>query len=258
MIAMPALAAVGAVLGLISGSFINVVAHRVPRGESVVRPPSACPVCAAPIRGRDNVPVVSWIRLRGRCRDCRGPISVRYPLVEAGTAAAFAGVALLIGPRAVLPAYWWAAGVAITLALTDVDVRRIPNRILYPGTAVGLVLLGVGSWIDATPAALLRAVAGGAIYFGLLAAIAIAARGGFGFGDVKLAFLLGLYLGHRSWAALAVGVFAAFLVGGVVAVGLLAARRARRGDAIAFGPAMIAAAFLAAAVGERIADWYLG
>lgn len=258
MSATAALGLVGAVLGLVAGSFLNVVASRVPEGRSVVRPGSACPGCGAAIRPRDNIPVVSWLVLRGRCRDCGSAISVRYPLVEIGTAALFAATAFVIGARAVLPAYWWAAAVAFILAIVDLDTQRIPNRILYPGTVVGAVLLAAGALVDGEAAALLRALGGGAGYFALLLVVAIAARGGFGFGDVKLGFLLGMFLAYLSWGTLAVGVFGAFLVGGLAAVGLLIARRVGRRDAIPFGPAMVVGAFAAAAWGPQIAAWYLG
>jgi leader peptidase (prepilin peptidase)/N-methyltransferase len=251
------LGVVGGLLGLIVGSFLNVVAHRVPEGRSVVRPASACPACGSAIRPRDNVPVISWLVLRGRCRDCGSAISVRYPLVEAGTAAVFTATALVIGARAVLPAYWWAAAVAIVLAIVDLDTQRIPNRILYPGTVAGAALLTVGALVDGEPAALLRALGGGAGYFALLLVVAIAARGGFGFGDVKLGFLLGMFLAYRSWGTLAVGVFGAFLAGGLAAVGLLVARRVGRRDAIPFGPAMVVGAFAAIAWGPQVAAWYL-
>jgi leader peptidase (prepilin peptidase)/N-methyltransferase len=183
---------------------------------------------------------------------------LRYPLVEAGTGAAFALIGLVIGASWVLPAYWWFAGVAITLTLTDLDHQRIPNRILFPGTIVAAILLACGAVLDGEPEGLLRALGGGAAYFALLYLIALAARGGFGFGDVKLALLLGLFLAYRSWTVLVVGAFAAFLIGGVVAVILVVARRAGRKDAIAFGPAMVAGAALALAWGRPIADWYLG
>ena len=257
MTATAALGIVGGVLGLIAGSFLNVVAARVPEGRSVVRPGSACPACGAAIRPTDNIPVLSWLVLRGRCRSCGSAISIRYPLVEIGTAALFAATAFVIGARAVLPAYWWAAAVAFVLAIVDLDTRRIPNRILYPGTVVGAVLLAVGALVDGEPAAFLRALGGGAAYFALLLVIAVAARGGFGFGDVKLGFLLGMFLAYRSWGTLAVGVFGAFLAGGIAAVGLLAVRRVGRRDAIPFGPAMVVGAFVAAAWGRQIADWYL-
>lgn len=249
---------VGMILGLVIGSFLNVVAYRVPRGLSVLRPRSACPACGTPIRNRDNLPVVSWLLLRGRCRDCGTAISARYPFVEAGTSVAFAAVAAIIGAVWVLPAYWWFSGVAIALVLTDLDHKRIPNRILVPGTAVGAVLLSVGALLDGDPADLGRAAAGAAAYFALLFLVAVAARGGFGMGDVKLGLLLGLFLGYRSWWALAVGVFAAFAVGGSAALVLLALRRADRKHAMPFGPSMVTGAFIGLAWGEAISDWYLG
>ncbi|MCJ7724913.1 MAG: prepilin peptidase [Acidimicrobiia bacterium] len=252
------LVAGGAVLGLMIGSFLNVVVYRVPLGKSVVHPPSACPNCHAPIRPRDNIPVVSWLLLRGRCRDCGNPISPRYPLVEAGTSAAFAGVALLVGESWTLPAYWVAAAVAIALALVDLDHRRIPNAILFPGLAAVWALLVPGALADGDPWSLARAAGGAAAYFGLLLVIAVAARGGFGFGDVKLALLLGTFLAHRSWEALSVGVFGGFLIGGLIGAGLLLVRRLGRKDAMPFGPAMVMAAGLAVVWGEPIVTWYLG
>lgn len=252
------LAVVGGVVGLIGGSFLNVVAYRIPRGLSVIRPRSACPGCGHEIRSRDNVPVLSWILLHGRCRDCGSGISVRYPLVEAGTALAFALLAVLLGASWALPGYWFAAGVAIALTLTDLDVRRIPDRILGPGVVVTAVLLVAGALADGEPMSLVRALGGGAGYFALLLVVALAARGGFGFGDVKLGFLLGMVLAYRSWGVLVVGVFGAFAVGGLAAVALLVTGRAKRKDAIPFGPAMVAGAGLALACGEAIARWYLG
>ena len=252
------LACVGGLLGLVAGSFINVLAHRVPLGLSVLRPRSTCPACGHETRAGDSVPLLSWLLLRGHCRDCGAAISVRYPLVEVGTAAAFAGLALLVGASWALPGYWWAAAAAIALTLTDLDCRRIPDRILMPGIVGAAALLSLGSVLEGDPWAIVRALAGGAGYFGVLLAVAVAARGGFGFGDVKLGFLLGLVLAHRSWGVLLVGAFAAFAVGGLAAVALLAARRVSRKDAIPFGPAMVAGAGLALALGDTIARWYLG
>lgn len=246
-----------AVVGLLVGSFLNVVAHRIPAGVRVTTPPSACPSCGHRIRPYDNVPVVSWLLLRGRCRDCRAPISIRYPLVEAGTAVLFALTASLIGPSWVLPAFLWFAAVVEVLVIIDLAHKRIPNRILYPGTAVALVLLAAGAVAEGEASALLRGLAGGAGYFGLLLLVAIVARGGFGFGDVKLAFLLGLFAAYRSWESLFVSVVMAFLVGGLISIVLLVARRAGRRDAIPFGPALAVGVAIGIAAGIPIADWYL-
>jgi len=248
----------GAVLGLMIGSFLNVIIYRVPIGKSIVSPPSACPGCDTPIRPRDNIPVLSWLFLRGRCRDCQTGISIRYPLVEAGTGVVFALLALGIGASWVLPAYWWAAAVSITLALIDLDHKRIPNAVLFPGIVVGAVLLTTGAIADGAAGSLPRALAGGGGYFGLLLLIALAARGGFGFGDVKLGVLLGIFLAYRSWSVLVAGVFAGFMVGGVAAVGMLVARRVGRRDALPFGPSMVIGAGIALVWGRAIVDWYLG
>ncbi len=247
-----------AFLGLLIGSFLNVVVHRIPAGLGVVRTPSSCPSCGHPIRAADNVPVISWLVLHGRCRDCRAPISVRYPLVEAGTALLFGLTGWVIGPRWVLPGYLWFAGVTLALSLIDFEHRRIPNRILYPGVAVGTVLLAGGAVADGATGSLWRALAGGTGYFAFLLLIALVARGGFGFGDVKLGFLLGEFAAYQGWGSLFVGGFAAFVVGGLVGVALLAARRAGRRDLIPFGPWLVLGCYLGIAAGERVFDWYLG
>lgn len=251
-------AGVAAIFGLIFGSFINVVAHRVPAGVSVVAPPSACPFCQHPIRHRDNIPLISWILLRGRCRDCGEPISIRYPIVEVAAAALFAAAVAVIGLEAVLPAYLWFAGVSLTLVLTDLDVQRIPNAILYPGTVVGLVLLGAGAVVDGELDSFGRAAAGGALYFGLFLILALMARGGFGFGDVKLAFFLGLFLTYQSWGVLGAGIALGIAIGGGIAIVLLVTRRAGRKAKIPFGPAMVLGAYAALVIGRRLSDWYLG
>lgn len=254
----PVLAVVAALFGLIFGSFINVVAYRVPTGKSVVSPPSACPACGHPIRPRDNVPVVSWLLLRGRCRDCGVVISPRYPIVEAVTAVLMGVTVFVIGLEWVLPAYWWFVGLTVTLFLTDLDTKRIPNAILYPGTVVGAVLLFTGAAIDGDISSFWRGAGGAVIYFGLFFVLALAARGGFGFGDVKFAFLLGLFLAYRSWDVLGSGIALGIGVGGVVAILLLVFRLAARKAKIPFGPAMVVGAYLALVVGQDLADWYLG
>ncbi|RPI24659.1 MAG: prepilin peptidase [Actinobacteria bacterium] len=245
-------------LGLIAGSFINVVAHRVPRGLSVVAPRSMCPRCGHEIRWHDNVPVLSWFLLRGRCRDCGERISARYPLVEAATGGLFAAMPYAVGVSWILPAYLWFVGVTMVLTLTDLDHKLIPNRVLYPGTLGAAVLLAAGSVIDGDAGSLPRAFGGAVVYFAALFAIALIARGGFGFGDVKLAFLLGMFAGYLGWGQVAVAGIGSFLVGGVLSVFLLLTRIRSRKDYIPFGPSMVLAAYLAVWFGDSIVDWWLG
>lgn len=261
--AVVALAYAGAaVLGLVIGSFLNVVVWRVPRGESVVSPPSGCPRCGHTIRSRDNVPVVSWVLLRGRCRDCGAPISARYPLVELVTAVLFCLVVLRFGlaPPEVyaLPAFLYLAAAGLALALIDLDVHRLPDAIVLPSYVVGAVGLLAASWAAGDWPSVLRAVLGAVILFAFYFVILFAYPRGMGFGDVKLAGVLGLYLGWIGWGALVVGGFAAFVLGGVYAVGLLLAGRVERSSGIPFGPWMIAGAAVGIAWGEGLWAAYLG
>jgi len=213
-----------------------------------------------PIRPRDNVPVLSWLILRGRCRDCKTPIAVRYPLVEAGTAFAFALVASHFGLAWELPAYLYAAAIAVALGLIDVDTRRLPDRIVLPSYPVVLGLLAVASWAPgglSDWASYGRALAAGAIMFAGYFALAFVYPQGMGFGDVKLSGVVGLYLGWLGWGTLAVGWFGAFLLGGVYSIALLALRRATRKSALPFGPWMLAGMAVGIAFGESISRWYL-
>lgn len=242
------------VLGLAVGSFLNVVVHRVPRGESVASPPSACPACGVPIRARHNVPLLGWLLLRGRCFDCAEPISVRYPLVEAGTALLFAvTVAHLDADLSLLPAYLWFAGIAVALALIDLDVRRLPHAIVLPSYAV----LGVLLALDGDPAALRRAGVGAAVLFALYLAIALVADGAMGFGDVKLAGLVGGMTAYLSWGTLLVGAFLGFLLGAVAGVLLIATRHAGRRSAVPFGPFMLLGAWSGVLGAGYLGDYYL-
>lgn len=251
------LALLCALIGLLIGSFLNVVIHRVPRGESVVSPPSACPNCKTAIRPRDNVPVVGWLLLRGKCRDCSHPISVRYPLVEAATAALFAVMALRFELDPVLPAYLYLAAVGLALALIDLDCKRLPDVLTLPSYPVAVVLLGAAAFFGSDSGSLLRALLGGLAMFAVYFALCFAYPAGMGFGDVKLAGVLGLYLAWLGWGALIVGAFAAFLLGGIFSLALIAARRATRASGIPFGPWMLAGAGTGIFFGSSIWSAYL-
>lgn len=243
-------------LGLAVGSFLNVVIYRVPRDESLVRPGSHCPHCGSAVRNRHNVPVFGWLMLRGRCADCAAPISARYPLVEAGTAALFVAVAAKFGFSWELPAYLYLAAVAVALAAIDIDLMRLPDKIVLPSYAVAPLLLLPAVIAEHSWDAALRALAAAALLFAGYFVLAVLPKG-MGFGDVKLAPLLGFYLGWLGWGSVVVGAFAGFLLGGVAGALLLAARAATGKTRIPFGPYMLAGAFLAVFAAAPIADWYL-
>jgi len=258
------------VFGLLIGSFLNVVVYRVPAGLSVVRPASSCPQCGHEIRGFDNVPVLSWLVLRGACRDCGNRISARYPLVEAATAALFSVVAGMVLARAagsgttlvptigMLVVLLYLMAITVALALIDVDTHRLPDKIVLPAYGVLAVLLTATSAASGDWWALARAGIGMLVLLAVYFALAVAVPGGMGMGDVKLAGVLGLVLAYLGWGPLAVGAFGGFALGAIFAIGLLAARRAKRGSGIPFGPWMLAGAWLGILCGGPLWDAYTG
>lgn len=251
------LCALLALLGLAIGSFLNVVVWRVPRGESVVSPPSACPRCGQPIRPRDNLPVVGWLMLRGRCRDCAEPISRRYPLVELTCGLLFVVMALRFGLDGALPAYLYIAAVGLALAMIDIDVQRLPDVLTLPSYPVVLGLLGLATLGDATWHDLLRAGIGGLIAFAFYFIVWFAYPAGMGFGDVKLSGVLGLLLGWLSYGALVVGLFGGFLLGGVFGIGVILVAGGGRKSKVPFGPFMLLGALVGILAGDGIADAYV-
>lgn len=247
---MPAYAAAAALFGLIIGSFLNVVVHRLPAGESLVTPGSRCPACETPIKPYDNVPVLSWLWLRGRCRSCGEPIPARYPLVEAATAALFAAVVLAkgFGAEALLGLVLVAVLVAVTLI--DLEHRIIPNRILLPAAVAALAILALTRRGDLLEHGIAALAAGG-----FLLAAALAYPSGMGMGDVKLAGVIGLFLG----VAVAPAMLIAFLAGTLVGIGIMARKGAREGrkTAVPFGPFLALGGLSAFFVGQPLVDWYV-
>lgn len=246
-----------ALIGLIVGSFLNVVIWRLPRSQSVVSPPSACPQCSQRIRPYDNIPVLSWLLLRGRCRHCHTRISARYPLVETLTAALFAVTAWVIGPEVELIAFLYLAAISVALAMIDLDTHRLPNKIVLPGYIIAPALLTIATLVNGNWDILLRAALGAVILYAAYFLMVLVYPAGMGFGDVKLAGILGLYLGWCGWGALLIGGFAAFFFGGFYAIGLLLLRKANRKSGIPFGPWMILGAFFGIMLGQQLWTGYL-
>jgi leader peptidase (prepilin peptidase)/N-methyltransferase len=253
---------IAGILGLAVGSFLNVVIYRVPLRQSVVSPPSACPKCSSRIKGYDNIPVVSWLLLRGKCRTCDSAISVRYPMVELGTAIFFSLVAWKFEFANsnfifLLTAFLYLAAITIALALIDLSTHTLPNAIVLPSYAVGGVLLAADGLISGDHRALVRAIIGAAVMWLLYLAMALMYPEGMGFGDVKFAGVLGLFLGYLGWDVLVTGAFAAFVLGGTFALALILFKKTNLKSGIPFGPWMVAGAWLGVFFGVQIVQSYL-
>lgn len=245
-----------AVLGLVFGSFLTVLIYRVPRRESIVRPGSRCPACGTPLRAIDNIPVLSYLLLRGRCRACGEPISIGYLLIELGSAVLFVLVALVFEDtfRAALLAPF--LSLMLAFAVIDGRFRIVPNRIVYPALLIfaGAVVVGdiVGAKIDAPRAGL------GMLAYSLpLFLMALLLPHGMGMGDVKLVALIGLVLGSLSLSYVAVAAGVGILAGGVGAVVAVVALRYGRKQQMPFGPFLAGGGAVAALMGPPIASGYL-
>lgn len=241
--------------GLLAGSFMTVVIDRVPEGRSIVTPRSACPRCGVQIRSRDNVPVLSWLLLRGRCRACGERISVLYPLIELATAALAVATAFVWRDR------WWlvvilGALMALMPAISVIDIRhkKIPNRITYPAFVGFAVLVVVARLFDGGTDPV-RGLLGMALYGGGLFLVAMVSRG-MGMGDAKLGFVIGLVLGSVGLRFVGVAAAGAIVAGGIGGLVALAIGRSRK-STIPFGPYMAAGTVVAVLWGQQIADWYL-
>lgn len=253
----PLIAASG-VLGAIIGSFLNVVIYRVPKGESIVSPRSKCPGCRHELAARDNVPIVSWLLLRGRCRSCSASISARYPLVEGLTALLFAATAARFGYSAALPAYFVFVASLVALSFIDLDTYLLPKKIVYPALGAGVVALGIAAATTHDTSSALSAAEGALIAFAALFLLHLISPKGMGFGDVRFALLLGLFMGWIELLTVGLGLFLSFLYASVVGIGLMAAKRRGRKDRIPFGPFLAAGAITAVLLGEPILRLYLG
>jgi leader peptidase (prepilin peptidase) / N-methyltransferase len=242
--------AVAFIGGLIAGSFVNVVAHRVPRGESIVGPRSRCPVCGAQIAAYDNVPVISFVTLRGRARCCEAAISTRYLLAELALGALYAATVLVLWDEPWEVALGLVFVTVLTaVTLTDLEQRVIPNKILIVAAVLGLAISVAGDPSSLPERAIAAAAAGG-----LLFAAALAYPRGMGLGDVKLAATMGLFLGRNVGPAILV----ALLAGSLVGLAMIARDGAgARKKAIPFGPFLALGGVVGLLFGDQMVDWYL-
>jgi len=248
---MPATLLPATLFGLLIGSFLNVVSYRLPRGESLSVPGSHCPSCEAPVRPWDNLPVLSWLLLRGRCRSCHESIGARYPIVEAVTAALFAAVALVHHQDTTMLVLGLVmVAFLVPIAAIDIDIRKIPNKLTLPA-AVLAVALGTALDPAGQPERLLAALAFG----GALALPALLTPSGMGMGDAKLVAVLGLFLG---WAVIP-AFFVAFATGTIVGIGVMIRKgmAAGRKTAVPFGPFLALGGIVGLLAGQQLIDLYL-
>jgi leader peptidase (prepilin peptidase) / N-methyltransferase len=241
-----------ALLGFVVGSFLNVVIYRVPRNESIVSPRSSCPTCGAQLRERDNIPVVSWLLLHGRCRDCQAPISVRYPLVELACGALFAGIAARFGRQWDLPAFLAMSAGLLALSYIDVERMILPKKIVYPLTVLVAALLLLAAAETGRWHSYVIGIACAAGWFVVFFAMNLASPRLLGFGDVRLALVLGLSLGWLGFGYVLLGFFAANLIGAVTGITLIATKHMDRQSRIPYGVFLAAGWALAVFAGPEL------
>ncbi len=242
------------IAGAIIGSFLNVVIYRMPRGRSIVRPPSACPQCGSPVRPWDNIPILSYLLLRGRCRDCRVRIPVRYPAVEVLSGLIPVLIYSVYGVGTALAVYWPVACALLVIAFIDLDLKIIPDKVTLPGLVAGLVVSPLAG-LTTLPESLIGAVVGGGVLYliGLLGAAAFR-KESMGGGDIKLAAMMGAFLG---WKAVLLMLFIAFFVGAVAGIAVMARGGKRADHTIPFGPFLALGSFVSMVWGESLLAWYL-
>ena len=241
-----------AILGLLVGSFLNVVIYRVPRQLSIIKPRSACPSCSTPIRGRDNIPLLSWLWLKGRCRSCGDTISIRYPLIELLTAVLFAAAAIKFGANWALPAYLVLLAGLVALSFIDIEFLLLPKVIVWPLTALVTSLFLLAALLTHELHQLLIAVTCAVLWFLLFFLLNFASPRLLGFGDVRLSLVLGLSLGWLGWREVVLGFFAANLIGLIVAVALIVTKRIQRDQQIPYGVFLAAGTIFAIFAGSGI------
>jgi leader peptidase (prepilin peptidase)/N-methyltransferase len=254
---LPLLIAVVTVAGLLIGSFLTVVVERVPEGGSVATPPSRCGNCGLRLGPLDLVPVVSWLALRGKCRQCKTSIGVEPIVLELATVSLFVLFALKFEDDAVLPAFCILAATLVAQTWIDLKTQRLPRSITYTGMVLGAIALTIAAIVRDEPERIWMAALGAGIALALMAAIYYGSRGGMGFGDVILAPLLGMYLGWLNPGIVAPGLFFGFIAGAVVGVAMMAGNKADRRTAVPFGPFLALGTVVAVFIGQHFVDLVL-
>ena len=246
-------------LGLLCGSFAAVAAYRIPRREQLVSGRSRCPRCRRVITASENIPLVSYLWQRGRCRGCGSPISLLYPLTELATGVLFGLAAARFGPSVeavVYAAFFW---VLVVLTAIDLEHRLLPDRVVYPAFFLGWAGLTAAAVIDGDPGRLVGAAVGALIFGGFFFFVATVVPAGLGGGDVKLAFVLGSFLGYLSAPGLVlVGMFLSFLLGSAIGLVAMLATGGSRKMKVPFGPFLAAGTVLAILAGPYLLDAYFG
>ncbi|MEM8621340.1 MAG: A24 family peptidase [Actinomycetota bacterium] len=246
------------VAGLLVGSFLTVVVDRVPGGSAVMAPPSACGACGHRLGPLDLVPIVSWVVLGGRCRHCGTKIGIEPIVIELATAAVFVVFAIEFGADAALPAYCILGAVLVAQTWIDLHTQRLPREITYTGLVLGAIALTIAALINDEPERIWQMVSGAGIGLALMWTIYVASRGGMGDGDVRIAPLLGMYLGWLNPGLVPVGLFFGFLAGAIVGVAMMTRGTAGRRTAVPFGPFLALGTLAAILIGQSFIDWVIG
>ena len=243
------------ILGLIVGSFSNVCIYRIPKNESIIYPASHCPKCSSPIKPVDNVPILSYILLKGRCRNCKKKISIQYPSVELLTGLIYLIIYLIYGLNIQTLIYIILSSALIIIAFIDLNEQVIPEVISLPGMAIGLILSVFVSYISFINSVLGIVIGGGIILVIRLVGSLIFKKESMGIGDIELAAMIGAFLG---WRYIAISLFLGFFLGALIGIILILSKIKGREDVVPFGPFIVLGSLITLLWGEKIITWYIG